>query len=320
MEKVYRYSVEARAKMSKDRKGRKISEKTKAKMRLSAKRGVGNNQWKGGVTPLNLKIRGCPKMKEWRISIFERDKYTCAICGTVGSGNLNADHHPTTFSDIMNKMILEQGSENAYEKSQGYSLFWDINNGRTLCEKCHMTSHKRGYYDKPKTKPRLFLTHNGERKSLIEWAKITGIYIDKIHHRYIKGMSSEQILSQKPVRGMFIEYMGQKRTLSDWCQELRLPRKLIWTRLYMDKWSVEDAFTHPVGSGKVLHKNINKSNNRWIEYNGERKILFEWAVTFGISPTILWKRLNRKWSIESALTTPTGVSRKEIHKLKKKVA
>ena len=49
----------------------------------------------------------------------------------------------------------------------------------------------------------------------------------------------------------------------------------------------------------------NKSNNRWIKFNGQSKILADWAADLGIHPGALIYRLDYKgWSIEKALTTP----------------
>jgi hypothetical protein len=44
---------------------------------------------------------------------------------------------------------------------------------------------------------------------------------------------------------------------------------------------------------------------RWIEHNGERLILSDWAARAGVSVAIFSKRLDGGWSMERALTTPT---------------
>src|SRR3990167_9579933 len=52
--------------------------------------------WRGGITSERVKIWRSNKYKEWRKTVFERDKYTCQICGNKnGNGHrvfLNADH------------------------------------------------------------------------------------------------------------------------------------------------------------------------------------------------------------------------------------
>lgn len=47
----------------------------------------------------------------------------------------------------------------------------------------------------------------------------------------------------------------------------------------------------------------NTSRNRYIEFNGERKVLTDWALQIGIHVESLNKRL-QKWPIEKSLTTP----------------
>jgi 5-methylcytosine-specific restriction endonuclease McrA len=84
--------------------------------------------WKGGVTPLNHKIRKSFEYQLWRTAVFERDNYTCIWCGAkCGDGKnviLNADH------------------------IKPFSLFpelrFAIDNGRTLCRDCHRTTETWG--------------------------------------------------------------------------------------------------------------------------------------------------------------------------------
>ena len=96
--------------------GKKHSETTKFKMRQSAKKGVENHNWKGGITPENKKIRESQDYKQWRKHVFNRDRYTCQACGQIG-GKLHVDHE-LPFS-IFPDLRLE------------------ILNGRVLCIPCH---------------------------------------------------------------------------------------------------------------------------------------------------------------------------------------
>jgi hypothetical protein len=92
--------------------------------------GEKNFNWKGGITPLNLKIRQSFKYKKWREAVFKRDNWTCVNCNQRG-GRLNADH--------IKPFAL-------YPK-----LRLKVSNGRTLCEKvCHKKIGWRGSHIKNK--------------------------------------------------------------------------------------------------------------------------------------------------------------------------
>ena len=65
--------------------------------------------------------RNCNQYKQWREAVFNRDNYTCQHCGQV-VGKLNA-HHIKPF-------VLYP------------DLRFDVNNGITLCRKCHIELHK----------------------------------------------------------------------------------------------------------------------------------------------------------------------------------
>lgn len=70
-------------------------------------------------------IRKSTEMKTWRLQVFERDNYTCQLCGVRG-GNLHP-HHIIKLSKC----------------SDDDSLIFDINNGITLCENCHQRTYNR---------------------------------------------------------------------------------------------------------------------------------------------------------------------------------
>ena len=58
--------------------------------------GAENAAWKGGITSINASIRSSYEMDHWRLSVFERDNFTCQSCGLKG-GKLHA-HHILAFS------------------------------------------------------------------------------------------------------------------------------------------------------------------------------------------------------------------------------
>lgn len=98
--------------------------------RIPTMGGAGNPNWRGGKTPLAKMIRELPEYRNWRKAIYERDDYTCTICGVIG-GRLNADHIKMFVT------IISDNNINDLEAARDCSELWDIDNGRTLCEPCH---------------------------------------------------------------------------------------------------------------------------------------------------------------------------------------
>lgn len=48
----------------------------------------------------------------------------------------------------------------------------------------------------------------------------------------------------------------------------------------------------------------NTRTNRWLEFNGERLVIQDWARRIGISQATLHQRLQRGWPLEHALAAP----------------
>jgi 5-methylcytosine-specific restriction endonuclease McrA len=96
-----------------------------------------NNNWKGGITPLLLRIRFSFKYRQWRSDVFTRDNFTCQECGDNKGGNLEA-HHIKEFAKI-----IEEYQIKTLEQALSCEELWNINNGRTLCLKCHNKINKK---------------------------------------------------------------------------------------------------------------------------------------------------------------------------------
>ncbi len=116
------HSEAARLTMSERSTGRKASLESRRKQSEGMKKAMIEGRhpaWKGGVTPINDAIRKSIEYKLWREAVFRRDNFTCVWCGEKESvsGKLEADH------------------------IKPFSLFpalrFAIDNGRTLCRRCH---------------------------------------------------------------------------------------------------------------------------------------------------------------------------------------
>lgn len=66
--------------------------------------------------------RNSKEYAEWRLIVFKQDKFTCQHCYKVG-GELEA-HHKVRWVDDVSKR-------------------YDLENGITLCKKCHKKVHRR---------------------------------------------------------------------------------------------------------------------------------------------------------------------------------
>lgn len=89
-------------------------------------RGDKNPNWRHDKTDSErlMALRKTRDYEIWRQAVFKRDNYKCIWCGDDKGGNLNADHiKPFAYYP---------------------ELRFAIDNGRTLCERCHKTTDTWG--------------------------------------------------------------------------------------------------------------------------------------------------------------------------------
>ena len=100
-------------------------------------RGKLSPTWKGGVAYHRVE-RSTYEYRTWRKAVFDRDKYTCQCCGDKSSQGYPvtlASHHIKNWND-------------------NPDCRYDIDNGITLCERCHLDFHS-AYGKKNNTKEQL---------------------------------------------------------------------------------------------------------------------------------------------------------------------
>jgi hypothetical protein len=88
--------------------------------------GVSREEWDGFMNRSD-DLYYSQKYKQWRTSVYERDDYTCQLCGERGN-TLNGHH--------------------IYKVSDYPDLIFEINNGITLCYDCHfheVNGHEKEY-------------------------------------------------------------------------------------------------------------------------------------------------------------------------------
>lgn len=124
-EEICRKISEAQKGRPSGRLGVHLSEEHRRKIG-DAHRGEKHYNWQGGITSINAQIRTSEESKQWRKSVFECDDYICQDCGYRG-GKLQP-HHIKKFADYP-------------------ELRFDVDNGITLCKKCHnqIRNHEEEY-------------------------------------------------------------------------------------------------------------------------------------------------------------------------------
>jgi len=98
-------------------------------------KGSNNGNWKGGINLLNNRIRSSDEYKNWRSAVYNRDNFTCQICGMRSRGNIVA-HHKIPFVEI-----IKESKVSNFTDALECSAIWDVENGLTLCESCHKPLH-----------------------------------------------------------------------------------------------------------------------------------------------------------------------------------
>ena len=148
--KIYKYTVSflcgshARKKFYKNNpdfnKGKNNGCYGKGFLRL----GKNNPNFKDGRSILKEGMRSLKEYKEWRKKVYERDNYTCQECHIKGNGKNLECHHIKEFNKILEEFLQQynqfspiEDRETLVRLAMKYETFWNINNGTTLCDKCH---------------------------------------------------------------------------------------------------------------------------------------------------------------------------------------
>ncbi|GAF77221.1 unnamed protein product [marine sediment metagenome] len=103
-------------------------------------------------TVANLKKSICKmyQYRVWKKKVKERDKEKCRLCGTTvvkqlenGTSSIGlVAHHILPIT-----LLIDYYSITNKEEAKKCKLLWDIDNGITLCDRCHMMKHGVKYWD-----------------------------------------------------------------------------------------------------------------------------------------------------------------------------
>jgi len=114
--------------------GKPLPEETRKKLR--SYKGENTSNWKGGVSKLVDRIRGCTRYSEWRTKVYERDLYTDWFSGVSGSRNRLNAHHIISLNKLLKIYNIT-----TVEEAENCDALWDINNGITLLKSSHDSYH-----------------------------------------------------------------------------------------------------------------------------------------------------------------------------------
>jgi hypothetical protein len=84
---------------------------------------------------LKLKIRNKTEYLKWRISVLERDNFSCRVCSASMKDNKNLRlevHHAKSFNDI-----CKENNITTIEQALSCKEIWRLDNGISLCFSCH---------------------------------------------------------------------------------------------------------------------------------------------------------------------------------------
>lgn len=88
-------------------------------IRILRNSGIHHPNFKG-IYDANMKIRQSPQYRRFKLKVLERDNRTCQMCGDKNKIHV---HHIKPFASFPN-------------------LRFDVNNGLSLCQPCHIKVHK----------------------------------------------------------------------------------------------------------------------------------------------------------------------------------
>ena len=115
-----------------------------SRCRRCASKGKLNRNWKGGISPIKELIHSLKEYKEWKLAILKKYNFTCQDCGKRGGRNLDAHHHPKSYSELVKEFLKQYNQFSPIEDKETllrlaitHNPFWDINGAIILCRTCH---------------------------------------------------------------------------------------------------------------------------------------------------------------------------------------
>ncbi len=133
----YKHREESKRKVSEKNKAFWAANPKKALERGAFTRGERNANWRGGINRLNTSLRQMHENRKWMDAVKARDG-ACVRCGS--EQDLEA-HHKTELAVLVERLDIR----NRDEARANADVLWDLENGETLCRKCHYAEHGRAW-------------------------------------------------------------------------------------------------------------------------------------------------------------------------------
>lgn len=96
-------------------------------------------------------------------------------------------------------------------------------------------------------------------------------------------------------RNIILCHDGERKTLPTWAREFGISQKVLRERIKRRGWSIQRALETPVGTSS-------RRTSVWIEYQGQRRTLADWARVTGLNAIRIRRRLLKGCTPEQALT------------------
>ena len=155
------------------------------------------------------------------------------------------------------------------------------------------------------------LEWRGQKLSVADWAKETGLDPVLLRSRLGNGWSVDKALSTPVTQHQGITHEGTTQTVNAWATQYGIDPRTLRSRLERG-WPMDKALKYRANEAPVK-KNL-------LTWRGETLSVKEWAGKVGITTTSLHARLKNGWSLDDALTLPKGVHRSNPEKEARRAA
>ena len=140
------------------------------------------------------------------------------------------------------------------------------------------------------------IEYNGERHTVMEWSRLTGVGESTIRSRIDKyGCTAGQALGFEDYSATsfrFLTYNGVTHTIREWSDLTGINKDTISHRL---------GYGYSVAQALGFEEYKRKNPPVLLTYNGETLNITQWGSKLGIKRKTISQRLKRGWSIEQSL-------------------